>query len=180
MYPKEGEIFLKKRNRRTKKLGKFTFHSIGIVHSPFKEKVGTPIQSCFDGPTEGCIEIFEHYEEGLDGVDGFRHIHVLYVLHRAFPFKLTVTPFLKEVRVGVFATRAPSRPNPIGLSTVELLRREGRFLHIRGLDMLDGTPVLDIKPYVPRFDVREHGRIGWMEGTTEEVSRYKADERFGE
>ena len=157
-----------------------TFHPIGIVHSPFKEKVGTPIQTCFDGPTEGRIEIFERYEEGLDGVEGFSHLYVLYVFDRALPAKLTVTPFLKDVRVGVFATRAPSRPNPIGISIVELLGREGRFLHVRGLDMLDETPVLDIKPYVPRFDVRGHARIGWMEGATEESSRYKADARFGE
>ena len=156
------------------------FHPIGIVHSPFKEKVGTPIQACFDGPTEGRIEIFERYEDGLEGVEGFSHLYVLYVFDRALPTKLTVTPFLRDVRVGVFATRAPSRPNPIGISIVELLGREGRFLHVRGLDMLDETPVLDVKPYVPRFDVREHARIGWMEGTTEESSRYKADARFGE
>jgi len=104
---------------------------------------------------------------------------VLYVFDRAIPAKLTVTPFLKDIQVGVFATRAPSRPNPIGISIVELFGLEGRFLHVRGLDMLDETPVLDIKPYVPRFDVRGRARIGWMEGATEETSRYKADARFG-
>lgn len=161
------------------KVDPVTFKPIGIVHSPYREKVGTPIQACFDGGAQGSIEVFAPYQEGLEGLEGFSHIYVLYVFDRATAARLKVMPFLRDIEVGVFATRAPSRPNPIGLSIVELKRREGSFLHVQGLDMLDKTPVLDIKPYVPRFDVRENARVGWMEGATEDTSRQKADDRFG-
>lgn len=157
-----------------------TFHPIGIVHSPYKEKVGTPIQPSFDNETPGTIEIFAPYQEGLEGIEGLSHIYVLYVFDRAKEAKLKVKPFLKDIEVGVFATRAPSRPNPIGLSIVELKAREGWFLRVAGLDMLDKTPILDIKPYVPKFDIREVTRLGWMEGAMEDASRHRADARFGE
>ena len=157
-----------------------TFHPIGIVHSPYKEKVGTPIQANFDNETPGTIEIFAPYQEGLEGIEGFSHIYVLYVFDRAKEAKLKVKPFLKDIEVGVFATRAPSRPNPIGLSIVELKAREGWLLRVAGLDILDKTPVLDIKPYVPKFDIREVTRLGWMEGVMEDASRHRADARFGE
>jgi tRNA-Thr(GGU) m(6)t(6)A37 methyltransferase TsaA len=157
-----------------------TFHPIGIVHSPYKEKVGTPIQAVFDEQSEGSIEVFEAYLEGLGGLEGFSHIYVLYVFDRAKEVKLKVKPFLKDIEVGVFATRAPSRPNTIGLSILELKGIEGGILRVVGLDILDKTPVLDIKPYVPKFDIREVTRLGWMEGAMEDTSRHRADARFGE
>jgi tRNA-Thr(GGU) m(6)t(6)A37 methyltransferase TsaA len=175
-----GFVFQQIESRLIMKLEPFSFRPIGIAHSPYKEKVGTPIQAIFDGQTEGSIEVFEPYQEGLEGLEGFSHIYVLYVFDRATEAKLKVTPFLRDVKVGVFATRAPSRPNPIGLSILELKGRKGRFLHVLGLDILDKTPVLDIKPYVPKFDVREVTRKGWMEGVMEDTLRHRADARFGE
>ena len=157
-----------------------TFHPIGIVHSPYKEKVGTPIQASFDDETQGTIEIFAPYQEGLEGIEGFSHIYVLYVFDRAAEAKLKASPFLRDITVGVFAMRAPSRPNPIGLSILELKARERGLLRVVGLDILDKTPVLDIKPYVPKFDIREVTRLGWMEGAMEDPSRHRADARFGE
>jgi tRNA-Thr(GGU) m(6)t(6)A37 methyltransferase TsaA len=153
----------------------FPIKPIGIIHSPFQEVAGTPIQPAAARGIEGSVEVFPEFVGGLQDLEGFERIWLLYWFHRAGPARLVVTPFLDETPRGVFATRAPTRPNPIGLSAVELLRVEGSTLYIRDVDMLDGTPLLDIKPYAPRFDHFAVTRMGWLaEARGPEV----ADDRF--
>jgi len=144
------------------------FRPIGVVRSPHTDPSRTPIQPRYAKDTEGRIEIYPQYEEGLTDVEGFSHIVVLFHLHRAHRARLMVIPFMDTTPRGVFATRSPSRPNPIGMSVVRLLRREGRVLHIADVDMLDGTPVIDIKPHIARFDVDDPVSSGWQERITEE------------
>lgn len=141
----------------------FTFTPIGVIHSPFTEREGMPIQSA-RSMVEGRVIIDEAYVEGLKDLEGFSHIYLLYVFDRAADTKLTVYPFLDDQPRGVFSTRFPGRPNPIGLSVVELVRREGTTLHVAGIDVLDGTPLLDLKPYVPQFDHHPATRTGWLGG----------------
>jgi tRNA-Thr(GGU) m(6)t(6)A37 methyltransferase TsaA len=155
---------------------KVEYHPIGIVHSPFKAAEGTPIQPSRSGKARGTVEVFEEFVEGLDDLDGFSHIILLCHLHRSRSYCLKVVPFLDTCQRGLFATRAPSRPNPIGLSVVRLLGVDGDKLSIEQLDLLDGTPVLDIKPYVGKFDHRGEVREGWLE--TVQVRRDIADGRF--
>lgn len=155
-----------------------TFTPIGVVHSPFTEPSGTPIQPRAAQGIRGTITLAPEYAAGLADLDGFSHIVVLSYFHRAAPHKLLVTPFMDVTPRGLFATRAPSRPNPIGLSVVELERVEGTTLHIRNVDMLDGTPVLDIKPYVPAFDDPEDVRIGWLAGREGDLPDRRDDGRF--
>jgi tRNA-Thr(GGU) m(6)t(6)A37 methyltransferase TsaA len=141
-----------------------TYRPIGVVRTAHTDPARTPIQPKYASGVEGRIEIDPEYEEGLDDLEGFSHIVLLYHLHRARPPRLKVVPFLDDVPHGVFATRAPSRPNPIGLSVVRLLRRDGRILHIADVDVLDGTPLLDIKPHIERFGVDGPVRGGWQAG----------------
>lgn len=149
---------------------------IGRVRSPFQEPAGTPIQPVFAGESEGIVEVFPEYAEGLRDLDGFERIWLLYWLDRAPPACLRVVPFRDEVERGVFATRVPCRPNPIGLSCVRLLRIERNLLTVAGVDILDGTPVLDIKPYVPQFDAFPQSRAGWLDKSGS--NRILADRRF--
>jgi tRNA-Thr(GGU) m(6)t(6)A37 methyltransferase TsaA len=151
---------------------------IGIIHTPFMEPEGMPIQPAGAVGVEGRIEIFEEFGEGLQDLDGFSHIILLYLFHRSQGYNLKVVPFMDKQLRGLFSTRAPKRPNPIGLSVVRLERVEGRVLHVLDVDILDGTPLLDIKPYVPEFDSREAERIGWLEQAKGTVSGRKSDERF--
>ncbi|MDY1591173.1 MAG: tRNA (N6-threonylcarbamoyladenosine(37)-N6)-methyltransferase TrmO [Methanofastidiosum sp.] len=137
---------------------------IGIVHSPFKEPVCVPKNSTDGMDYKGFIEIFSEYRNGLKDLEGFSHILVLFYFHKSDYSHLIVKPYLDDQLRGVFATRSPHRPNFIGLSVVELLRIDDGILHIRGIDMIEGTPVLDIKPYIPEFDSNEGIRIGWLEG----------------
>ncbi|RCK81079.1 MAG: hypothetical protein OZSIB_2456 [Candidatus Ozemobacter sibiricus] len=156
----------------------FAFHAIGIIHTPFQRPAGTPIQAKAT-LERGSIEIFPRYAEGLADLDGFSHIYLLYVLDQMASPALKVTPFLDGKEHGVFATRAPRRPNPIGLSIVRLLKVEGAHLEFEGADMLDGTPLLDIKPYVPDFDHFQPTRIGWYEQRLAAPdARMVADDRF--
>lgn len=155
-----------------------TYRPIGVVHSSFKNPGGMPIQPSGEATTAGTVEILPHYGAGLSDLEGFSHIILLYHFHEVTETQLTVTPFLDEEPHGVFATRAPTRPNPIGLSVVELIRREGNVLHIANLDILDGTPLLDVKPFVPAFDTVEVTRIGWLEGQEDAVKRKSSDRRF--
>jgi len=145
----------------------FTFTPIGVIHSPFLDKKDTPIQ-----PTRsraaGQVEVFEEYAAGLEDLEGFSHIILLYVFHRSSGFRLKVQPFLDSRPHGLFSTRYPCRPNPIGLSIVRLVNRRGRWLDIEGVDVLDSTPLLDIKPYVPEFDIRTGARAGWFENRSQE------------
>jgi len=150
--------------------------SIGHVHSPYVQPQGTPIQSGSDD-TPATIKIDEAYVEALADLDGFERIWVLTWQHRAKPFAAKVTPYMDTNPRGLFSTRAPSRPNPIGLSVVRLAGVQDNVLKIRGCDMLDGTPVLDIKPYAPQFDAVGDSRAGWL--TTKDPKQFRADERFG-
>ena len=136
---------------------------IGIIRSEHRELKQTPIQPvCAEG-SPGRIEVFDEFAEGLTDIEGFSHLHLIYWLHRAGPAALTVMPFLEDVRHGIFATRTPTRPNPLGLSVVRLVERRGSVLLVEDVDVVDGTPLLDIKPYVERFDLRQGTRGGWTE-----------------
>ena len=141
-----------------------TYRPIGIIHSPFKETVGMPIQAAAATGVAGSIALEPAYAEGLKDIEGFSHLILLYHLHLVREFKLTVHPYLDDRPHGIFATRAPRRPNPIGLSIVRLVGVNGAQLEIQDVDVVDGTPLLDIKPWVPEFDVREGARIGWIAG----------------
>ena len=151
---------------------------IGIVRSPFTAIAGMPLQTVAAPDVEGQVEIFPTYAAGLRDLGGFSHVHLLTHLHRAKPGDLEVVPFLDDEPHGVFATRAPGRPNRLGLSVVRLLEVDGTTLRVSGLDLLDGTPVLDLKPYVPEFDHVAADRIGWFEGKSREVRSTTADDRF--
>lgn len=155
-----------------------TFTPIGVIHTPFDKPKGAPIQPRRSGGAEGTIELLPEYVPGLSDLDGFSHIVLLYWLHLSSGYKLKVVPFLDDVQRGLFATRSPRRPNPIGLSVVELKRIDDNVLHIRHVDMIDGTPLLDIKPYVPDFDDVSEIRIGWLEAKARRSSDTSADERF--
>jgi len=136
---------------------------IGTIHSPYVEPAGVPIQGVFAGNTEGRVELLPEFAAGLADLDGFSHIILLYCFHLSKGYALTCKPFLDTQERGVFATRAPRRPNPIGMSIVRLLGVEGCVLRIGAVDIVDGTPLLDIKPYIPDFDVRTNVRAGWYE-----------------
>ena len=137
-------------------------HPIGVIHSPFTEKDETPIQAS-RSQAIGLVEIYPKFVDGLQDIDGFTHIILLYAFHRSAGYSLTVKPFLDEREHGLFATRYPYRPNPIGFSVVRLLSRQETALTVEGVDVLDGTPLLDIKPFVPEFDLRIDIRTGWYE-----------------
>ena len=149
----------------------FTIHSIGIIHSPHKDPKETPIQPVYAQGIKGEVEIFPEYTEGLRDLEGFSHIYLLYYFHKTRFEKLSVKPFLDDSSRGVFATRAPSRPNHIGFSLIKLIKIEENILHIEDVDILDGTPLLDIKPYISRFDYRRNVRCGWQDNIEEERAR---------
>jgi tRNA-Thr(GGU) m(6)t(6)A37 methyltransferase TsaA len=155
------------------------FTPIGTIHTPHTDKAGMPIQPAGARGTPGTVEIRPELAAGLKDLDGFSHIILLYRFHQAEGYKLEVVPFLDDKPRGVFATRAPRRPNPIGLSVVRLVKVEGNVLHIENVDMLDGTPLLDIKPYVPDFDAAEQVRTGWLETAGPRASEKESDGRFG-
>jgi len=156
---------------------KVVYRPIGTVHSPFSEAAGMPIQPSRARGILGTVELEPEYAEGLQDLHGFSHAVLLCHLHRSRGFTLKVVPFLDDTPRGVFATRAPRRPNPIGLSVVRLVSIEGNRITFEGVDLIDGTPVLDIKPYVPELDEREEIRLGWLE----EARRREglSDGRFG-
>jgi len=157
---------------------KITYHPIGVIHSPFTDLASMPIQPASDASGPGSIEIYAPFVEGLKDLDGFSHLILLYHLHEVRGTSLTVTPFLDSIPRGIFATRAPARPNPIGLSVVKLVRIEGHILHVEDLDVLNGTPLLDLKPYVPEFDHRPDARIGWLERVKGNTKAKISDDRF--
>ena len=152
--------------------------SIGIIHTPWKQTAGMPIQPAGAVGVSGSINIFNEYQPGLCDLDGFSHIILLYVFHQSVGFDLQVVPFLDTEQRGLFSTRAPRRPNPIGLSVVQLERIENGTLYIQNVDMLDGTPLLDIKPYVPEFDKQVEVRTGWLEQIRNKISAHRSDDRF--
>ena len=156
---------------------KIEFCPIGIIHSPYTEPAGVPIQGVFAGGATGTVEVFTEFAEGLTDLEGFSHIILLYHFHLVQGYLLVCRPFLDVCDHGIFATRAPRRPNPLGMSVVELLGREGCILTIGGIDIVDGTPLLDIKPYVPDFDVRQNTKTGWYEHACNK-QQTMADDRF--
>ena len=154
------------------------YRPIGVVRSPFTELAGMPIQPAAARDVEGRVEIREEYRDGLADLDGFSHVVLLVHFHRSEGFRLKVVPFLDTVPRGLFATRAPRRPNPIGLSVLRLDRIEDGVLHVRDVDILDGTPVLDVKPHVPDFAPTDALRVGWLEAARADLSDRRSDDRF--
>jgi len=151
---------------------------IGIIHTPFDQREGMPIQPAGAVGVKGAVEVFEDYLAGLKDLEGFSHIILIYLFHRSRGFKLEVIPFMDTQPRGLFSTRAPKRPNPIGLSTVRLDRIENGTLYVQDVDMLDETPLLDIKPYVPEFDSHGAVRTGWLEQARKTVENRRSDKRF--
>lgn len=154
-----------------------TYKSIGVVHSPFKEPKNVPIQAASKA-TVGTLEIYPEYTEGLQDVEGFSHLILLYHFHLVKGCSLLVKPFLDDTLHGVFATRSPARPNKIGLSVVRLTGIKNNILQIQNVDIIDGTPVLDIKPFVPDFDCRNTNKIGWLGSKIGNLETIKDDGRF--
>lgn len=135
---------------------------IGVIHTPFKCKKDTPIQP-FKSKAIGKVEIFKKYQDGLEDIEGFSHLILIYRFHKSRGYRLKVKPFLDDKPHGLFATRYPRRPNQIGLTVVKLLKRKDNILLVKGIDVIDGTPLLDIKPYIPEFDKTEKIKKGWLE-----------------
>ena len=156
----------------------FRFSPIGVVHTPHELPEKTPIQPRYAQGVKGRVEVFAEYEEGLADIEGFSHVVLVYVFDRATPHRLTVVPYLSDTPRGVFATRAPSRPNDIGISVVRLVGRRGNVLDVEDVDILDGTPLLDIKPYVARFESNEDVRSGWQDDVDEERARTRGRRGF--
>lgn len=158
------------------------YKAIGIVHSPYLVPEGTPIQTAASRENAAddiaSIEIFHEFARGLKDLEGFSHIYVLFHMHLAKKEDLLVTPFLDKHLRGVFATRSPQRPNPVGISVVRLEKIEDNYLYIRNHDIIDCTPVIDIKPYVPSFDVHHADKFGWLEKNIQKMHDAIDDGRF--
>jgi tRNA-Thr(GGU) m(6)t(6)A37 methyltransferase TsaA len=154
------------------------YRPIGTIRSPFKHTNDMPIQPSGARGVRGTVEIESEFVPGLRDLEGFSDIILIYHFHLSKGYSLEVKPFLDDITHGVFSTRAPKRPNPIGISMVKLIRIEGHILQIEDVDIVDGTPILDIKPYVPEFDVRKVERIGWLSKMTNKSHEVRSDERF--
>lgn len=159
-------------------MDEISYKPIGVIHSPFQEPSGTPIQSTGAQGVDGTAEVFPAYVAGLKDIDGFSHIILIYHFHLAGEVSLEVEPYMDKRLHGLFATRAPARPNPIGLSIVRLIKVEGGTLYVRDVDIVDGTPLLDIKPYVPDFDLRAGAQVGWLGKELNKLGGTKDDGRF--
>lgn len=154
------------------------YQPIGIIHSPFTEPKGTPVQATAARDVAGVIEVNPAYAAGLKDMEDFSHLILLYHFHLVKEASLVVKPFLDNEPHGIFATRSPARPNAIGFSVVRLDKVEGNRLYIRDVDIIDGTPLLDIKPYVAEFDVREAVQNGWFAKNVHKLTTTKDDGRF--
>ncbi len=154
------------------------YKPIGIINSPFKEAKGTPIQPTAAKGVDGEITIFNDYIEGLTDLEGFSNIILLYHFHLSGKALLKIKPFMDDRTHGIFATRAPSRPNPIGFSIVRLVNICNNKLHIKDIDIIDGTFLLDIKPFIPEFDMREAKKTGWIKNNIHKLTNSKDDGRF--
>ena len=152
--------------------------AIGTIHTPFDKLEDMPIQPKGAGELIGTVELEEQYMTGLTDLEGFSHIYLLYEFHMAKRTALTVTPFMDTNPRGVFSTRSPLRPNHIGISIVKLVSVEKNIVTVQGIDILNGTPLLDIKPYIAAFDAVQESRSGWMKGSEEDVTRKRSDQRF--
>jgi len=157
---------------------KITYRPIGIIHSPFKETKGTPIQPSAAKDIEGIVEIFPEYQRGLKDINGFSHIVLICHFHLSKDYLLEVKPYMDDNLHGLFATRAPARPNPIGLSVVRLIKVENNMLYIKDIDIVDGTPLLDLKPFVQEFNSQDIMKIGWLEKNIKKLGNTKDDRRF--
>lgn len=160
-------------------MDQINYAAVGVIRSPYTTLAGMPIQTVAAPEARARVEVAPAYWEGLRDIEGFSHLWLICHLHQMTPGPLVVTPFLDDQPHGIFATRSPRRPNPLGLSVVRLEGVAAGVLHITGVDMVDGTPVLDIKPYVPAFDVWTADRIGWFEKQVGRVAGVRADDRFG-
>ncbi len=160
--------------------GEVIYVPIGVIRTPFLEPKGTPIQPPAAKGVEGRVIVFREYAEGLADLGGFSHVILIYHFHLSGTPKLKVRPYMDDRKRGVFATRAPARPNPIGFSVVRLLGIEGNVLHVADVDIVDGTPLLDIKPYVPEFDAVPEARIGWLEKRIGRLPQARDDGRFAD
>jgi len=155
-----------------------TFQPIGIIHSPYTKLQDMPIQPSAARGVEGSIEVNKQYLPALSDLEGFSHIYLLYHFHLSKSFQQKVIPFLDHQLRGLFATRAPKRPNPIGLSVVKLNRIVENLIHIENVDIINGTPLLDIKPYVQEMEAVKDLRIGWLEKHSSKFKSQLSDERF--
>jgi tRNA-Thr(GGU) m(6)t(6)A37 methyltransferase TsaA len=153
-----------------------TFSPIGTIRTPFESKSGIPIQSAVGGDTTGKVVLDAQFVDGLKDLDGFSHVHLIYVFDRHDDYALQVRPYMDETPRGLFATRAPKRPNAIGLSLVEIISIDHNEILFRGVDMLNNTPLLDIKPYFGEFDTRPNARCGWLDAV--QRRRTISDDRF--
>ncbi len=154
------------------------YRPIGVIRTPFSSPEGVPIQPAAARGVVGRVETDPGLAEGLKDLDGFSHVILIYHFHRAKPAKLRVKPYMDSVERGVFATRSPARPNAIGISVLRVLAVERNVLWVENVDIVDGTPLLDIKPYVPRFDGAEDVRIGWLEDNVGKLDHTRDDGRF--
>jgi tRNA-Thr(GGU) m(6)t(6)A37 methyltransferase TsaA len=154
------------------------YSPIGIIKTPFSSKEGMPIQPSGASGIIGTIELFNDFVEGLKDLDGFSHIILIYHLHEAKDYKLMVKPFMDNELRGVFSTRAPKRPNSIGLSVVKLNKIEGNILYIENIDVLNNTPLLDIKPFIPDVDSPAVEKLGWLQNKSDQMKEKKSDNRF--
>lgn len=157
---------------------KICYKPIGVIRTPFRSPEGMPIQPAGGEDITGTVEIFPEFAPGLRDIEGFTRIVLIYHFHQSNDCSLEVIPFLDTRPHGIFATRAPSRPNPIGFSIVELLEREGSRLLVSGIDILDGTPLLDIKPYIPGCDAFTGGKAGWFPADPGHFNHTRSDDRF--
>ncbi len=189
-FPVKGEIVQMMPSRSTpnsdrtdlghvdvRAFGTFVFHAIGIIETPYDDPEGMPIQPGKSTGARGRVRVFPDYAAGLKDLEGFSRIYLIYLFHRCSGWSHEVVPFLDDQPHGVFATRAPRRPNPIGLSTVRLLSVHDAILDIEGVDMLNGTPLLDIKPYISSVDSFEGERYGWFPENPD-LGRARSDRRF--
>lgn len=154
-------------------------HPIGTIYTPHTDVKNMPIQPIAAEGIKGYIKLLPEFVDGLKDLEGFSHITLLYRFHKIEGYELLVTPFMDTENHGIFATKAPKRPNAIGMSTVKLIAIDGNILHIEQVDMLDGTPLIDIKPFYPRYDNRENVNIGWLEKNRDlPLEQLSSDERF--
>ena len=154
------------------------YQSIGIIHTPHQSKEGMPIQATAAKGVKGSVIVDPQFAQGLTDLEGFSHIYLIYYFHKSEGYQLLTKPFLDDKKHGVFCTRAPKRPNALGLSVVKLISVNENVLEIENIDVLDGTPLVDIKPYIPAFDHHEVERVGWYENKTADIKTSRSDDRY--
>jgi len=157
-----------------------TFRSIGVIHSPHRVLQDIPIQPVFAGDIEGTVVVDAEYAEALTDLQEFSHIYLFYHFHQSQKTRLRVKPYLSDQERGIFSTRAPHRPNKLGMSLVRLTKIEGNVLHVKDVDILDGTPLIDIKPYIQRFDSREDVRSGWQDAVSDDTASVRGLRNYKE